>query len=95
MKPNPKNFEPFIDPEGGQWIRIKQGKFKDTVWRPADMKVEDHPNNTEDGMVTFQAEFLGEPPSDIAMFEKVSSEIIKDIILGMVNENSDSNTSKN
>lgn len=88
MKPNPKNFESFIDPEGGQWIRIKQGKFKDTVWRPADMKME------EDDRVTFQAEFLGEAPEDVEMFEKVSTEIIKDIILGMANENSDSNSSK-
>lgn len=92
MKPNPKNFEPFIDPEGGQWIRIKQGKFKDTIWRPVDMKVED--DEKEEGRVTFQAEFLGEAPKDIEMFAKVSGEIIKDILVGMVNENSDSNPSE-
>ena len=90
MKPNPKNFEPFNDPNGGEWIRIKTGKFKNTVWRPVDMKIED-----DEGLLTFTTEFLGDVPEDIDSFEKLSGSIIKDIITESVrNENSDSNSSK-
>lgn len=96
MKPNPKNFEPFIDPNGGEWIRVKQGKFKDVVWRPVDMKVEDTTDGTGDGIINFTTEFLGDPPKDFNQFEKVSGAILKDILSEYVdNENSDSNPSKN
>jgi|DEB0MinimDraft_4_1074332.scaffolds.fasta_scaffold08750_4 hypothetical protein len=90
MKPNPKNFEPFKDPNGGEWIKIKNGKFKNTIWRPVDMKLEN-----DDGFLTFTTEFLGDVPEDINSFEKLSGSIIRDIITETVNnENSDSNTSK-
>ena len=87
MKPNPKNFEAVIDPEGGEWIRVKTGKFKDVIWRPSDLKLEDDKG-------TFQAEFLSPPPDDGTLFEKVSTEIIKDILRGMENEDSSNNSSK-
>lgn len=88
MKPNPKNFEAFIDPNGGEWIRIKQGKFRDVVWRPAEMEL------TEGDQLTFQAEFLGEAPNDIEHFQKIAGSIINDIMVGMANEDSNSNSSK-
>ena len=77
MKPNPKNFEAFIDPEGGEWIKIKTGKYKDTVWRPADMTMEG------EDKITFQAEFLSPPPEDGVMFEKVAVQMISDILKDM------------
>jgi hypothetical protein len=96
MKPNPKNFEAFIDPEGGEWIKIKNGKFKDIVWRPVDMKME------SDDQMVFSTEFLGPVPEDINTFEKLSGSIIKEILISYTNdlkeefvdENSDSNSSK-
>lgn len=77
MKPNPKNFEAFIDPEGGEWIKIKTGKYKDIVWRPADMSLDG------DEKISFQAEFLSPPPEDGAMFEKVAVQMITDIMKDM------------
>lgn len=101
MKPNPKNFEPFIDPNGGEWIKIKTGKFKNTVWRPAEMKMGDT-HDDGSGDLQFQAEFLGEAPQDINTFEKLAGTIISDILSEYVSElkeefideNSDSNSSK-
>ena len=77
MKPNPKNFEAFIDPDGGEWIKIKQGKYKDTIWRPAEMAMDG------DDRITFQAEFLTPPPEDGAMFEKTAVQMIQDIFKEM------------
>ena len=77
MKPNPKNFEAFIDPEGGEWIKIKTGKYKDTVWRPAEMAMDG------ENKITFQAEFLTPPPEDGIMFEKVAVQMITDIMKDM------------
>ena len=95
MKPNPKNFEPFIDPNGGEWIKIKQGKFKDVVWRPVDMKVDDTTDDSGDGILNFTTEFLGDVPKDFEQFEKVSGAIITDILREYVdNENSSNNSSK-
>ena len=96
MKPNPKNFEPFIDPNGGEWIKMKSGKYKDVVWRPTDIKVDDHPDGTGDGLINLQAEFLGEAPKDFETFEKVAGSVITDILKETIAnyENSDSNSSK-
>ena len=94
MKPNPKNFEAFIDPDGGEWIKMKNGKYKDVIWRPVDMKVEDHPDRSDDGLLNFETEFLGAIPEDFEGFEKVAGSVISDILKGMANENSDSNSSK-
>lgn len=95
MKPNPKNFEAFIDPEGGEWIKMKNGKYKDVIWRPTDMKIDDHPDGSDDGLLNFQTEFLGSIPEDFAGFEKVAGSVINDILRGYVdNENSGNNSSK-
>lgn len=97
MKPNPKNFEAFIDPNGGEWIKMKSGKYKDVVWRPTDIKVEDHPDGKGDGLLNFEAEFLGEAPKDFDTFEKVAGSVITSILRESIeaDENSDSNSSKN
>ena len=49
MKPNPKNYEGFVDPEGGEWIKVKTGMYKGAIWRPADMKLV----NEETGEVSY------------------------------------------
>ena len=38
-KNNPKNFKPYIDPEGGEWIQVtgKGHKYEGVIWRPVDM----------------------------------------------------------
>lgn len=94
MKPNPKNFEAFIDPDGGEWIKMKSGKYKDIVWRPTDVKM-DEENADGSGNLSFEAEFLGPQPEDFDTFEKIAGQVIVDILSGYVNENSDSNSSKN
>lgn len=91
MKPNPKNFEPFYDPEGGEWIRIKTGKYKDTIWRPSEMKMTE-----EDTQIRYDLEFLSPIPegADQKVFAKIASEVINDIFTGMVNEDRNNNSSK-
>ena len=80
MKPNPKNYEAFIDPNGGEWIRVKNGLFKDVIWRPADIAFSD------DNQITFQAEFLNGVVTD-PMFETISGSIIRDIIEKALSDN--------
>ena len=79
MKANPANFEAFIDPAGGEWIRIKVGQYKDTVWRPADI------NMSEDGKVSYKIEFLGEVVEAKA-FDKMANNIIQTILLELAGE---------
>ena len=83
MKPNPQNYEPWKDPNGGEWIRVKSGYFKDVVWRPVDMKMGEE---NEDGSapLNFQCEFFGDVPEKFAAFEKVATAIVKDIIMSMM-----------
>lgn len=80
---NPKIFEGWIDPEGGNWIRIKSGTFEGIIWRPVDLDMDD------DGKVSFQVEqFTGpgavempaEGTHDATRFETVCGNCIKDII---------------
>lgn len=94
MKPNPKNYEGFVDPAGGEWIRIKIGMYKDTVWRPAEMKLV----NEETGQVTYRVELLGD---DITkwnqrakkVFLKMADAIVSEIIgKGVVREENDSDS---
>lgn len=96
MKPNPKNFEPFIDPNGGEWIKIKTGKFKNIVWRPINIKVEEQEEKNGDGTLSFESEFLGDVPEDFNTFEKLAGSIITTILRETIenHENSDSNSSK-
>lgn len=83
MKPNPANYESWSDPAGGQWIKVKNGFFKDTVWRPVDMTMGEE---NEDGSapLNFTCEFFGPVPEKIAAFEKIATAIIRDIIQSMV-----------
>lgn len=73
MKPNTANFEAWIDPNGGEWIRVKAGQFADTVWRPADIEM------TDDGKLSFQVEFFNGVVED-KMFEKLAGSILYDIL---------------
>ncbi|MCG7944784.1 MAG: hypothetical protein JAZ07_00400 [Candidatus Thiodiazotropha endolucinida] len=79
MRPNPANFEAFIDPNGGEWIKVKTGQFKDVIWRPTDMMVGEE---REDGSanLSFTTEFLGDVPEKLDLFEKVAGNIIYNII---------------
>ena len=83
MKPNPQNYEPWIDPNGGEWIRVKSGYFKDVVWRPTDMSFGEE---AADGTapLSFQCEFFGKVPEKAVAFEKVATSIVRDILTVMV-----------
>lgn len=80
---NPKIFEAWQDPEGGEWIRIKSGTFEGIIWRPTDLAM------SEEGKVSFQVEqFTGPdavemPPEgshNAKRFEKVCGSCIHDIL---------------
>lgn len=36
---NPQNFESYVDPNGGEWIKLNKGNVKNVVWRPTDIHV--------------------------------------------------------
>lgn len=83
MKPNPANFEPWKDPNGGEWIRMKNGIFKDVTWRPVDMKMEeDNPDGSAN--MSFTCEFFGEVPERYATFEKTATAIVMTILQEMM-----------
>ena len=77
MKSKPKNFEPFIDADGGEWIKIKVGQFRDTVWRPVDMSLDEQPDGSS--KLNFQVEFLTEPVTATA-FQKMAGSILYSIL---------------
>ena len=77
MKANPANFEGWQDPDGGEWIRIKAGQYKDVVWRPVDL------NLGEDNQVTYQCEFFGNVIEDKA-FGKMANSIVHSILQEMM-----------
>ena len=79
MKPNPKNFDSWTDPNGGEWIRMKNGIYEGVCWRPVDMEL------SEDNQVTFQCEFFGEVPTPYKLFEKTATAVVHDILQGMMN----------
>lgn len=94
MKPNPKNYEGYVDPAGGEWIKIKNGMYKGCIWRPADMKLV----NDKTGEVTYRIELLG---GDMKtwntrakkVFFKMADSIISDILgKGVVRERQDSDS---
>ena len=82
-KVNPKIFEGWTDPAGGEWIRLKSGTFEGITWRPANLDMD------ESGKVSFVAEFfegpgVTPPPEegthDYNRLEKVCSNCIHDIL---------------
>lgn len=89
-KINPKIFEPFEDPDGGAWIRIKSGKYENVVWRPHNMVVsEENPDGSAD--MKYEVEFFEGPgfvvpPADDYGFEKFSGNIMKDILHDMMTD---------
>jgi len=77
MKANPKNFSGWTDPNGGEWICVNVGQFKDTVFRPVDMSLD------EDNQVSYKIEFFGEAVEAKA-FDKMANSIIKSILEEMI-----------
>lgn len=82
MKPNPKIFEGYVDPAGGEWIKVKSGKFENVIWRPANMKLEDE----KTGKVVYNIELLNDNISKWdkgkkILFYKVADSIIADIMM--------------
>ena len=77
---NQANYESYVDPNGGSWIRINHKSCKDIVWRPSDLGM------TEDGQITFSAEFLDGPginqvtEENYDDFGRIAKAIITDII---------------
>lgn len=47
---NPANYAPFVDAEGGEWIRFTGTRFKGVVWRPSELFMK------ENGDFGFQVE---------------------------------------
>lgn len=84
-KANPKNFKPFIDPEGGEWIQVtgKGHKYEGVIWRPVDMKLDEDKFN-------FMVEFLtiedAEKYAREDNFQNMASDIIADILNVKKNE---------
>lgn len=83
MKPNPANFESWKDPNGGEWIKMKNGIFKDVVWRPVDMSMDED----NDDKLSFTCEFFGDVPERVATFEKTATAVVQDILQAMIDEN--------
>ena len=83
MKPNPGNYESWKDPEGGEWIKMKNGIFRDIVWRPVDMKMDEANGNK----ISFTCEFFGEIPQRMDTFEKSATAVIQDILTALMEEN--------
>ena len=79
MKANAGNFEGWTDPNGGEWIRVKVGQFRDTVFRPADMSI------SESGEVSYKIEFFGEKVEAKA-FDKMANSIVSSILYEMMEE---------
>ena len=76
---NPKVFEGFTDPEGGEWIRFKSVVYKDVCWRPHDMEM------TEQDQLTYKIEFLDGPGFVVPKegdthFEKVCGQVLIDML---------------
>jgi len=77
---NQANYESFVDPNGGSWIKINHKNCKNVVWRPVDINV------TEDGKFSFGAEFLEGPgiaqvtEENQEAFGNMAKAIITDII---------------
>ena len=92
---NPKLFEPFVDPDKGEWIRIVRGTYEGVIWRPVDMEVGEE---NEDGSanLNFKVELLEAPeipkvdPLDV-QFEKVCGKIIMDIVEETVEQHKNGN----
>ena len=82
MKANPKNFEGWKDPNGGEWIRIKAGQYADVVFRPAEMEL------GEDGEVKYKIEFFGEVVEAKA-FDKMANSIVSSILYEMMESHND------
>ena len=79
-KANPKNFKPFIDPEGGEWIQVtgKGHKYEGVIWRPVDMKLDEDKFN-------FMVEFLTIEDAEKYARENKKKKMASDIIADILN----------
>lgn len=83
-KPNPKNFKPFIDPDGGEWIEITgASKYKGVIWRPFNIEfASDNPDGS--GNLQYEMEQLTTEGQELVIeedaFQKLASDVIVDII---------------
>lgn len=82
MKANPGNYEGWIDPNGGEWIRVKVGQFKDTIFRPANMSLGDN------DQINYQIEFFGEAVNAKA-FDKMANSIVSSILYEMMDKDNE------
>ena len=83
---NPKNFKPFIDPDGGQWIEVTgASKYKGVIWRPVDIELTDDEDENGGGNLKFECEFLTVAGTESMYlhdegFQKLAGQVILDII---------------
>lgn len=77
---NPANYTPFVDGDGGEWIRFTGTQFKGVVWRPTDIDM------TDDGQISFALETLegeGFPvvsAEDWQAFGKTAGSILTEVL---------------
>jgi len=79
MKPNPKNFKPFIDPDGGQWIQVTgASKFAGIIWRPNNIEMKDDDTLAYE-IEQFSIEGIDSVIEDVK-FQELCSTMIMDIL---------------
>ena len=80
-KPNPKNFKPFIDPDGGEWIEITgASKYKGVIWRPFDIEMK------EDDVLQFEMEQLTAEGQKSVIEEEKFQELAGQVILDILQQ---------
>ena len=103
MKPNPKNYEGWVDPTGGQWIRVKgASKYEGVIWRPQNIQLGDEEDADGNLPLSFDIEymvgegFVEQPEHEDPKWQEITSTIIMDIVMEsarVANESSNSNPS--
>lgn len=88
MKPNPKNYEGWVDPTGGQWIKVTgTNKYAETIWRPQNIVLGDEQDEDGNLPLSFDIEYLtGEgfkeqPAAGDKVWQEMTSSIIMDIVM--------------
>jgi hypothetical protein len=89
-KPNPKNFKPFVDPDGGEWIQVTgASKYAGVTWRPINIEMKD-----DDGTLAYEIEQLtGEGTESViqdSKFQELASAVILDILQNSLDQNTKS-----
>ena len=81
---NPANYEGWIDPNGGQWIKLKHGACAGVIWRPVDMQMD------ENDQLKFGVELFEGPgiPTITEENEKVFGNFCKGVITDILGQES-------